>query len=291
MADSGLLRRFDRIIVAGRGRLGTSLHGALKAKGLASELAPGRDVAAVRRQVIVNGAVLLVLAVPDPAITSTAAELVSALPSQGVSVIHLSGLLGVAALAPLADVGIEVGAFHPFQSFPRPRPPAAFAGSTFGIDASSERLLAELDALARLLGGVSRRVRDSERALYHVAGVMASNYLTCLASEACLALQAAGWGRDEALQAVIPLMAGAVENLAAAGLPGALIGPIRRGDSDGVALHLAAIDAAGPVATRLKSVYQLLGLVAVELATEAGLEPSRAQAMTNILTTNQEVSP
>jgi len=89
------------------------------------------------RRVVVDGAALLVLAVPDPAITSTAAELVSALPSQGVSVIHLSGLLGVAALAPLADVGIDVGAFHPFQSFPRPRPPAAFAGSTLRIEASS----------------------------------------------------------------------------------------------------------------------------------------------------------
>jgi len=290
LADSDLLRRFDRIIVAGRGRLGSSLHRALTAKGLASELVPGRDVAGIGRHAIGDGESLLVLALPDPAITTTAAELAPSLPSEGVSVIHLSGLLGLVALAPVASVGIEVGAFHPFQSFPRPRPPAAFAGSTFGIDASSERLLVELDALARLLGGVSRRVRDSERALYHVAGVVASNYLTCLAHEACLALQAAGWGRHEALKAVIPLMAGAVENLAAAGLPDALIGPIRRGDSDGVALHLAAIDAAGSVANRLKSVYQLLGLVAVELATEAGLESSRAQTMTNMLTTKQEVS-
>lgn len=272
-------------MVAGRGRLGISLHGALTGKGLASVIVPGRDLAEVGRRVMGDGAALLVLAVPDPAITTTAAGFASALPSGKVSVIHLSGLLGLAALAPLADLGIEVGAFHPFQSFPRPRPAAAFAGSTFGIDASSEQLLAELGALARLLGGIPRRVRDSERALYHVAGVVASNYLTCLAHEACLALQAAGWGRDEALRAVVSLMAGAVENLAVAGLPGALIGPIRRGDSDGVALHLAAIDAAGPGATRLKSVYQVLGLVAVELATEAGVEPSRAHAITTILTT------
>jgi predicted short-subunit dehydrogenase-like oxidoreductase (DUF2520 family) len=190
----------------------------------------------------------------------------------------------------LADLGIDVGALHPFQSFPRPRPPAAFVGSTFGIDATSEVLLAKLGALARVLGGFPRRVRDDERVLYHLGGVLASNYLTCLAQEACLALQSAGWSRDEALQAVIPLMLGAVENLAAAGLPGALIGPIRRGDSAGVALHLAAIHAAGPALNRVESVYRLLGLVAVELATESGLQPNLAQAITNILATEQEVS-
>lgn len=288
MADSGLLTRFDRFVVAGRGRLGTSLHGALTVKGLTSELVPGRDLAEIERRIMGDGAALLVLAVPDPAITTTAAGLATAHPSVAVAVIHLSGLLGLAALAPLADLGIEVGAFHPFQSFPQPRPPAAFAGSTFGIDASSNLLLEDLDALARLLGGVSRRVRDAERPLYHVAGVVASNYLTCLAHEACLALQAAGWSRDEALQAVIPLMAGAVENLSAARLPGALIGPIRRGDSDGVKRHLAAIVAAGPSAKRLESVYRLLGLVAVELATEAGLEPSLAQPLTSILSRDDE---
>jgi predicted short-subunit dehydrogenase-like oxidoreductase (DUF2520 family) len=200
-----------------------------------------------------------------------------------VSVIHLSGFLGLSELAVLADLGIAVGAFHPFQSFPRPRPPEAFVGSTFGIDASSEELLGDLDALARLLGGIPRRVRDSERALYHVGGVLASNYLTCLAHEGCLALQAAGWTREEALRAVVPLMRGAVENLAEAGLPGALIGPIRRGDPSGVSLHLSAIGRAGPAAKSVDQVYRLLGLVAVDLATEAGLEPSQAKAIANIL--------
>jgi predicted short-subunit dehydrogenase-like oxidoreductase (DUF2520 family) len=85
-------------------------------------------------------------------------------------------------------------------------------------------------------------------------------------------------------------MFGAVENLAVAGLPGALIGPIRRGDAAGVALHLAAIRAAGPAVDRVESVYRLLGLVAVELATEAGLQPTNAQAITDILATEQEVS-
>jgi predicted short-subunit dehydrogenase-like oxidoreductase (DUF2520 family) len=276
--------------VAGRGRLGTSLHGALIVKGVAAELIPGRDMDEIERRSMGDGAALLVLAVPDPAIAPTAKGLAARHLSAAVSVIHLSGFLGLAELAPLAELGIEVGAFHPFQSFPRPRPPTAFAGSTFGIDASSQQLLGELDALAQLLGGVPRRVRDSERALYHVAGVVASNYLTCLAHEACLALQAVGWGRGEALQAVIPLMAGAVENLAAEGLPGALIGPIRRGDVDAVERHLAAIATAGPGAKRLESVYVLLGLVAVDLATEAGLQRSRAEALTSVLMAVKEDS-
>lgn len=288
MGDPRPLSRFERVVVAGRGRLGTSLHLALGAKGLAVELVPGRDVAHVRRR-IAGPPSLLVLAVPDPAITTVAASLV-AVATANVSVIHLSGLLGLAALAPLAEAGVEVGAFHPLQSFPQIRPPSAFAGSTFGVDATSEILLLEMEALARLLGGVPRRVRDGERALYHVGGVLASNYLTCLAHEACLALKAVGWSRDEAVRALIPLMAGAVENLADAGLPGALIGPIRRGDAAGVELHLAAIRGAGGVPERVESVYRLLGLVAVDMAVEAGLDPQSAHAMTTILSTTQEVS-
>jgi hypothetical protein len=46
---------------------------------------------------------------------------------------------------------------------------------------------------------------------------------------------------------------------------------------------LSAIGRAGPAAKSVDQVYRLLGLVAVDLATEAGLEPSQAKAIANIL--------
>ncbi len=263
-------------LVAGRGRLGISLHGALLAAGLHSELLPGRgDLGALSHRLGVLTDAHLVLAVPDPVIQAVASGLAASGLSSNVAVIHLSGSLGLGSLAAVQAVGCAVGAFHPLQSFPKPRPPSAFRGSTFGIDASSEVLLGELEAIAAALGGSARRVRDDQRAMYHLAGVIASNYLTCLADQAAIALMTAGWSRAEALNGLVPLMTGAVDNLASLGLPGAIIGPIRRGDLGTVRRHLSAIAEANP-GGHLDDVYRALGMVAVDLATEAGLDPARA---------------
>lgn len=273
----------DRFLVLGRGRLGNSLHTALLAAGLRSQLLPGRHgVGTLRQRLGENPGAYVILAVPDPAVQSVASVLATSGVRPGTTVIHLSGSLGLGPLDPLRTAGCAVGAFHPLQSFPEPRPPEAFRGSLFGIDASSEALLAELDDLATALGGLSRRVRDEQRALYHLAASMVSSYMACLADQGATALRAAGWSRAEALEALIPLMTGAVDNLAAHGLPGALIGPIRRGDPDTVQRHLAAIATASH-GGHLDAVYRTLGMVAVDLAAEAGLDAGRVTELAKLL--------
>jgi predicted short-subunit dehydrogenase-like oxidoreductase (DUF2520 family) len=74
----------------------------------------------------------------------------------------------------------------------------------------------------------------------------------------------------------MPLVEGAVDNIKGRGVVAALTGPIRRGDADTVARHLAAVD--NP------DLYRMLGLVALDIARKAGLEPSAAERTARALT-------
>jgi predicted short-subunit dehydrogenase-like oxidoreductase (DUF2520 family) len=192
--------------------------------------------------------------------------------------VHVSGALTLHALEPHG----RRGAFHPYQSFPAERPPDHFKGALVGVDASDEELLEELKRLAASIGAKARRVTDAERPLYHASAVFASNYVVALGHVATQVLEAAGWTREEATGAVVPLMSGVGRNLEELGLGRSLIGPIRRGDPEALKRHLDALENAG--LQFQVDLYRKLGLAALELAQEAGLEPEKASQIKAALT-------
>lgn len=267
-AEARQKREAGNVVVVGRGALGRSLASALSAEMVAGRdpLPPGwpdRD----QPQIIL-------MALPDGAIAEVAEYMAHLPPATGTAFAHLSGALGLDALRPLAAAGFEVGSIHPLQTFPGWRPPTAFRGIRFAVDSSSETLLERLEILARQLGGLPIRVRDGERALYHAAAVLASNDVVALAALASSVLAVLGWTAEDALQGLLPLMRGAIESLEQRGLPGALSGPVRRGDVTAVRRHLDALALAG-ARSALKT-YRDLGLSALELSRELGLDMDRA---------------
>jgi predicted short-subunit dehydrogenase-like oxidoreductase (DUF2520 family) len=217
---------------------------------------------------------LVFLAVPDPAVPALATRLAGA----DAALVHVSGALTLDALTPAR----RRGAFHPFQSFPAERPPEHFRGALIGVDASDDELLDELRVLAARIGGRPRRVTDAERPLYHASAVFASNYVVALGHVAASVLEAAGWTREEALDAVLPLLSGVARNLQDLGLEAALIGPIRRGDPATLERHLQALANAGLDSE--VGLYRKLGLAALDLAQKAGLEPEKAVQIKKALT-------
>lgn len=216
------------------------------------------------------------LAVPDGVVHALAGRLASA--PAGVSFVHLSGALGLDALDSLR-ARHAVGSFHPLQSFPAPRPPAAFKGITVAIDASSASLMRRLRALAKLLGATPKQVGDDDRALYHAAAVFASNYLDVVVAEAVGLLREIGWTESSSVAALMPLIEGAVANIGLHGPVKALTGPIRRGDVETVGRHLRALERVG-----VADEYRMLGTIALEIAQEAGLDPAAAERMRRALT-------
>jgi predicted short-subunit dehydrogenase-like oxidoreductase (DUF2520 family) len=284
----------ERIGIVGAGRAGGALARALAAAGwpvvavasrspasaarLAGALPDARPVA--NPQAVADAADLVFLTVPDAAIGPVAAS-VAWRPGQAVA--HTSGVDSLGSLAPARQAGALVGSLHPLQTFapsPAADPLAPFAGITCALEGDAA-LLPRLEAVVGALGAQPLCLPAEAKPLYHAAAVVASNYLVTL-----LHLAAELWGTfgvDErtAVAALLPLVQGAVDNVAAHGPGRALTGPIARGDAATVAKHLAAIAGARPEAL---PPYRALALATLALArSEGSLSPDEAVALASLL--------
>jgi predicted short-subunit dehydrogenase-like oxidoreductase (DUF2520 family) len=226
----------NAIAIVGAGRLGTALAGALRATGLHVDGPLGRGADP-------RGAGAVLLCVPDGEIAAAAAVI-----SPGVPVGHCSGATGLDVLA-----GHEAFALHPLMTVPadgaatggapaRAGGPSPFAGAGAAIAGSTPRALAIAWELAERLDMRPTEVADADRAAYHAAASIASNYLVTL--EGAAERLAATAGVDRALLA--PLVRAAVENWARLGARDALTGPIARGDAETVARQRAAVAERAP---------------------------------------------
>lgn len=265
------------VTILGRGRVGRSLGAALDAIGVPTTLRSPRDEASFAEGFVPDE--LVVLAVPDDAIASVAERVAASVGGGGPqrpAVIHLSGASGFAPVQELADGGFAVGVAHPYYPFPEEQPPAVFRGITFGLGATTTGLGDRLETLVRMIGAVPRRVDPDGWVGYHASGVLASNYLVVLAAQAAALLEQAGFDRDGARDALIPLMRGTLDNLAAEGVDNAISGPLRRGDVGTVERHLAWLDAAAP---NVAATYRALAGPGIDLAVGTGLSAEQAERL------------
>jgi predicted short-subunit dehydrogenase-like oxidoreductase (DUF2520 family) len=214
------VRELDSIAVVGAGRLGTTLAAALRAAGLnaAGPLGRAPDL---------TGAGLVLLCVPDGEIGAAASRI-----ARGPLVGHCSG---ATTLAPLG--GHEALGLHPLMTVPAGSPPEILRGAAAAVDGSTPRALAAAEALATAVGMRPMRVAPEDRAAYHAAASIASNFLVTL--EAAAERLAATAGVDRA--ALAPLVRAAVDTWAELGPERALTGPIARGDEGTVARQREAV--------------------------------------------------
>lgn len=203
----------EPVAVVGAGRLGTALAAALRAAG--------HDVAGPLRrgEAPRPGVGVVLLCVPDQAISDAAAAI-----EPGPAVGHCSG---ATTLAPLG--GHRAFSLHPLMTVPAEG--ADFTGVACAVAGDPVA-----EALALRLGMRPIRVRDEDRAAYHAAACMASNFFVTLEDAAERVGTTAGLSRDD----LLPLVRATVENWARLG-PDALTGPIVRGDEATVAKHRQAL--------------------------------------------------
>ena len=230
------------IVVIGRGRLGTALAAALRAGGLRVDGPLGRGADAA-------GAGLVLLCVPDAEIEVAAAGVA---PRDGLLVGHCSGATGLDVLAPH-----EAFSLHPLMTVPREG--ARFEGAGCAVAGATPRGLRAAEGLAAALGMIGARVDEADRAAYHAAASIASNFLVTL--EAAAERLAASAGVPRALLA--PLVRATVENWAAGGAERALTGPIARGDEATVARQREAVGERTP---ELLELFDALTAATRELA-------------------------
>jgi len=184
-------------------------------------------------------------------------------------VLHCSGAAPVALLAQARRAGANIGALHPLQTFPhRNVTEDALHGITFGVQADGP-LLDRLESLVAELGSRAIHLRDEDRPLYHASAVLVCGAATALAGVAADLWRTLAEPRshEDGLQALLPLLRGTLDQLAARGLPEALTGPVARGDVATVQAQINALEQRSPEAVR---VYTALGLVQVPIARQKG---------------------
>ena len=190
--------------------------------------------------------------------------------------LHCSGSMGLEALAPLQREGAHVGSLHPLQSFAGGA--TELAGVYMAMD-GDEAACAAAQQIAATMGGHPFQVPAAERAAYHAAACICSNY--AVAVEALAQRLMGRWLGDEAAawQALLPLFKGTAANLERTASPRtALTGPIARGDVTTVAKHLAVLP------PELLDAYCSLGLATIKLALANGtIDKEVAVELTQLL--------
>ncbi len=214
-------RTLDRIAIVGAGRMGTALAGALSAAAIDIEGPLGRG------DMPSEDALTVLLCVPDVEIEPAAAAL-GVVPDRLVG--HCSAATTLAALG-----DHEAFSLHPLMTVTPEG--AAFVNATAAIAGATPRARAVAQQLAATLGMRPVHVADADRAAYHAAASIASNFLVTLEGLAERLAATAGVGRAP----LVALVEASVANWAALGAERALTGPIARGDEATVARQRAAV--------------------------------------------------
>ena len=277
-----------KIGVIGGGKVGRCLASYLKERlvGITAnspehsrQLAENFATEPCTNEELVERAEVLLLTVPDRLIGTVAASLASAsvsehatgsapaaqvpqLPLAGKVFLHCSGSIGLEELAPLAAAGVHVGSLHPLQSFAGGA--TQLAGVYMAVD-GDEAACAAAQQIATTVGGHPFQVPAAERAAYHAAACICSNYAVTVEALA-QGLMSRWLGNEEAAwQALLPLFKGTAANLHSTTSPRTVLtGPIARGDVNTVEKHLTVLP------PDLVDVYCSLGLATTELALANG---------------------
>jgi predicted short-subunit dehydrogenase-like oxidoreductase (DUF2520 family) len=249
------------LAIVGAGRVGGSLAAAAERAGLEVALA-GRDDALEAAR----GARAALLCVTDDAIAAAAETVAAAVPPLEL-VGHVSGATGLGELAPAAAAGAATFSLHPLQTIPESC--ADFTGCPAAISGSSPAALDYARELAERLGMRPFEIAEDDRAAYHAAASIASNFLVALQESAAELLAATGV--EDARELLAPLVLRTAANWSERGAD-ALTGPIARGDEATVERHLEALRERAP---ELVGLYEELAARTRELAARAAAEERR----------------
>ena len=184
---------------------------------------------------------IVLIAATDDAIASIAGrlELKEAL------LLHSSGSVPMHVLARGA---VHYGVLYPLQSFSKKRP-VNMREVPLLLEACGPEELATLKSLAAALSDDLREVNSADRHKYHLAAVMANNFVNHLLA------MAEGYLKKEGLDfdVLYPLIRETVDKAIAMGPEAAQTGPARRGDEKSMERHLGMIS--DPL---LETLYRLL---------------------------------
>jgi predicted short-subunit dehydrogenase-like oxidoreductase (DUF2520 family) len=243
--------------IIGAGAVGTALGVALHRAGWKVRAVASRDPARRERftklvdgsrafaeaTALMDEVELIVVAVPDDAVAAVAGGLRM---YSGQAMVHTSGALDAAVLAPAMAAGTQIGSFHPLVAFAdTERAVAALHGATVAIE-GDDQLAALLGQMAEAIGAVPVRLAAGSKSAYHAAAVLAAGGFIALLDAIAELGRVAGLDEAGSLAIYGPLIEQTLGNARALGIREALTGPITRGDRGTLEAHLRTLRAHAP---------------------------------------------
>jgi predicted short-subunit dehydrogenase-like oxidoreductase (DUF2520 family) len=240
------------LAVIGPGRMGNAVARAATQAGMEVRLGGRADALEVCRE-----CEIALLCVPDNEIVPVSEAIADAVPPLRL-VGHTSGAGTLNRLAATVARGAGAFSLHPLQTIPDGG--AELAGAPCAVAGTGAEALGTAIELAERLGMKPFQVSESDRAAYHAAASIASNFLITLEELAAGILTRIG--AENARELLTPLVMRTAQNWSERGAE-ALTGPIARGDEDTVESHLAALRELDP---ELAGLYEELAARTREIA-------------------------
>ena len=252
------------VLVYGAGKVGSNLARALRAAGHEVVLRAARRGLPKKR----IDADVVIVAVRDGDVPKVAAALAEGglVGHAKVAIVHCAGALGPEALAAARVGKASVAQMHPMISFAAPDLLPELARGQLHVDGDG----AAVRAARRLgvsLGMTPRTIGGLDRVAYHAAAGLVANGAAALAAGGVELLERGGVDRATAAKMLGPLLRSVGDNVERLGLPGALTGPVRRGDAGAVERHLGTIVRLAP---HLVGFYAAAGSAQLPLARALG---------------------
>lgn len=261
------------VSIIGCGRMGTFLAKILQPHARIQSLIARSEASAARaREAIGEGSPstdlskvessdFYLIGVQEEAIRSCAEALAKTGAVQaGQIAFHVSGMYPSSLLDPLKAKGLHITSLHPDISVSDPQflPPFFFA--TLEGDAFASEQLKKLFSYYPI---VFQDINAKDKALYHTALVIASNFSLALLKVAKEILSTTALEETDLM--LVSLLSNTLQTIQQKGLQAALSGPVSRGSKHLVEEQLALMHAISP---RFGEIYRLMSLQILEMTEE-----------------------
>ena len=218
---------------------------------------------------------IVFITVPDGEISSGWCD-ISRMDIKGKSICHCSGSLSSAeAFEGIGRTGAFGYSIHPlFAVSDKYSAYSELPGVFFTLEEHEENpiLIDEADGKNRELymlklteileskGNPVRRISSENKCLYHLGAAVASNLVCGLVDLSIELIEKCGFGKNDAVKALAPILKGNMEHTADKGPEKSLTGPVERNDTATVQKHMDAVEG------EEREIYRLLSERLVKLA-------------------------
>ncbi len=181
---------------------------------------------------------------------------------QDYIICHFSGSLSSDVFSGIEKKKAHPCSIHPIYAFSDKNTSYQKLNEAYFTIEGDDYAVEHMTALLKKMGNPVTRIRPDRKALYHSAASLVSNHVLGVIHAGIQIMEECGFSREEAYQALTPLILNNVETACEKGCRAALTGPIERNDVKTVDRHLEALTGTA------RDIYESVGSELVIMAKE-----------------------